>query len=107
MIARLTSSVYYFSCEVCLVLRHFEKFGRTNGRTTHVKMIITPGRDYGSAEWIKNMILVTECIGKNILEMSTVLRGSPGHGRIGGHYVHAWCPYVRPSHKANFKARKK
>ena len=21
----------------------------------------------------------------------------PGHGRIGGHYFHTWCPYVRPS----------
>ena len=24
---------------------------------------------------------------------------SPGHGRIGGHYFHAWCPYVRPKQK--------
>ena len=21
----------------------------------------------------------------------------PGHGRIGGHYFHTWCPYVRTS----------
>ena len=24
---------------------------------------------------------------------------SPGHGRIGGHYFHKWCPYVRTSEK--------
>ena len=23
----------------------------------------------------------------------------PGNGRIGGHYFHTWCPYVRPSQK--------
>ena len=22
---------------------------------------------------------------------------APGHGRIGGHYFHTWCPYVRTS----------
>ena len=25
----------------------------------------------------------------------------PGHGRIGGHYFHAGCPYVRPSQNKN------
>ena len=30
----------------------FEKWGRTDGRTTCAKTIITTGRDYGSASWI-------------------------------------------------------
>ena len=25
----------------------------------------------------------------------------PGHGRFGGHYFHAWCPYVRTSFTQN------
>ena len=23
----------------------------------------------------------------------------PGHGQIGGHYFHTWCPYVRSKNK--------
>ena len=31
------------------------------------------------------------------LEKSVI--DSPGHGRLGGHYFHAWCTSVRPSQK--------
>ena len=30
------------------------------------------------------------------LEMKDYIKTHQGHGRIGGHYFHAWCPYVRP-----------
>ena len=43
-----------FSLEICFVLLDFEKWGRTDGRATRAKTMITTGRDCGSAEWIKS-----------------------------------------------------
>ena len=41
-----------FSLEVCFVLLHIEKWRRTDGQTTRAKIVITTGRDCGSASWI-------------------------------------------------------
>ena len=41
------------SLELCFVLRDFEKWGRTDVQTTRAKIVITTGRECGSASWIK------------------------------------------------------
>ena len=42
--------------------------------------------------------------GKYIMQLPTIALGIPigptGHDRIGGHYFHAWCPYVRYKKRA-------
>ena len=50
----LASSDHYF---LLFCFDRFEKWGRTNGRTTCTKIMINTGRDCGSAEWIKNIHL--------------------------------------------------
>ena len=49
------------SSKHCLLLfcySRFEKWRRTDGRTTCAKTMIPTGRDFGLAEWIKNTILL-------------------------------------------------
>ena len=44
-------------CFLLFCLARFEKWGRTYGRTTCAETIIPTGRDFGLAEWIKNIHL--------------------------------------------------
>ena len=56
--ARPTVSLVATIVLCCFVLLDLKSGdGRTNGRTTCAKIMITTGRDCGSAEWIKSYIL--------------------------------------------------
>ena len=48
-------AITIFSIENCFVLSDFENQGRMDGRTPHEKIVITTGRDCGSAEWINTL----------------------------------------------------
>ena len=62
-------------------------YGLTEGRTTCSKTIIHTGRDCGAAEWVNKFFFS---------EIMWPLSYQPGPGRtLNGHYVNAWCPYVR------------
>ena len=50
---RLDSQSHQWRKLFSIVLLDFEKWGRTNVRTTWVQTMIITGRDCGSAEWIK------------------------------------------------------
>ena len=54
-------TVSHPSSEQCFLLfcfSRFEKWGRTDRRTTCAKTMIPTGSDFGLAEWIKNRVLV-------------------------------------------------
>ena len=58
----------------------FEKWGRTDGRTTCAKIIIPTGRDFGLAEWIKkefcldvNYSLINICRWDNQLYLTLLI----------------------------------
>ena len=60
------------SSEHCFLLfcfSRFEKWGRTNGRTTCAKTIIPTGRDFGLAEWIN---ILTTYLSNNMLSLETL-----------------------------------
>ena len=46
-------------CSLLFCFSRFEKWGRTYGRTTCAKTMSPTGRDFGLAEWIKKIKLVT------------------------------------------------
>ena len=80
----------FASSEYCFhffVLLEFEKWGRTDGRTTYAKTMIPTGRDCGLAEWIKRHVAYTI----NKASVSLFVYSSWCHHR-------KWpfgCPFVR------------
>ena len=46
------SSDHYSHLKFVFVLRDFEKWERTDVQTPRAKIVITTGRDFGSASWI-------------------------------------------------------
>ena len=60
---------------------------RTSQNKFKVRIAITTGGTVGLAEWIID--------GSHVLLL--IMLVAPGPVRIGGHYFHTWCPYVRLS----------
>ena len=57
---------------------------------------------------IKCITNYSEVFNRNFMPRTTWPYASidpPGHGRIGGHYFHTWCPYVRPKNKKALQFR--
>ena len=79
--------------------------GRTDGRTPRAKIVITTGRDCGSASWINRTL--QKCLRSysffysnqshnRLISLFSISIDPPGHSRIGGHYFHTGCTSVRP-----------